>query len=529
MNFFSIKTRLLIIAVFFCSLLLQSQTEPKINYRFKSTKEGLKYKKFTRSKGLNVLKSQRVYIHFTTWYKSDSTNLKLLVSNEKKDFLVGHEEVLLGWDLALPLLKVGDSALVVIPSSLAYGDKKIGSIPKNATFYLWLKVIKTEDVFFNHSNIDTTFFKSGLKKIIVKRGNGNKVVANNEIKLNFTGYVYSEKGYRQIFEKTNFNEFMFSLQVGVGKFVKGLDEGIAGMEIGEKATFIVPPHLGYGNKQFGKILPNTTLYFDIELIDAFNPFFDISNVKKQQIQDSLFIYIHSRSKKSSNLINKSDIVTFDYKAYFMRKDSVKVLFENSLFHKTPMLQRPGSGNGFPGVENALINLRLGDSATLFIPNKKIYNKNKLTFLPKGADIYFDLYILNVNEYPFLKINSTDTIIKISGLKYIEYNKSPEIVFKDSVKNGTTLNVSYTIYYNDSLGKKNILDCSRDKGKTLKVTVGDGKNIKGFEEGLLGMHSGLVRKLIIPPALAYGEDGLRDRGVPKNSNLIMDIEYIELIK
>jgi FKBP-type peptidyl-prolyl cis-trans isomerase (trigger factor) len=56
-------------------------------------------------------------------------------------------------------------------------------------------------------------------------------------------------------------------QIGVGKVIKGWDEGILGMCIGEQRKLIIPPHLGYGKKGSGGSIPgDATLYFDIELL-----------------------------------------------------------------------------------------------------------------------------------------------------------------------------------------------------------------------------------------------------------------------
>ena len=140
-------------------------------------------------------------------------------------------------------------------------------------------------------------------------------------------------------------------------------------------------------------------------------------------------------------------------------------------------------------------------------------------------MYFDLYIESVKPYPFLTLPSLDTVTLPSGLRYL-YN---DIGNGAETKTGDSVMVAYTVYFIEKDGTRHILDATRDSGKRLNAKIGQGKNIKGVEEGLIGMKQGSTKRLIIPPSLGYGEKGLPDRGFPANTNLIFDIEFLEIIK
>jgi FKBP-type peptidyl-prolyl cis-trans isomerase len=502
--------------------------QPKINYRFKTFDDGLAIKWFNKVKGGKVKKSQRIYIVYSLYHKTDTSSLKMLVLKGEKNFLIAHEEVLPGWDAAMLKMNVGDSCLIRIPPKLAYGEKKVGSIQKNSTIYLWIKILKTVQVFFNNPlNQDTLLFNSGLKKIKVKEGNREKPQPYSQIKLNYTGYVMSKNGYPQIFETIESNNIGLVLQLNSGRLVQGLNEGIATMLVGEKATFIVPPSMGFGDEQVGKILPNTTLYYDIELLDSKYPFLDLEFKNKPILtKDSLLIYKASE-RNSKQSINSTSIVTYQYNFYYKTKNGPKILFESSFINNQPGFHRVGFGIGFPGIERALENLNEADTATVIIPNRRILNKNSLKFLPDGAELFMDLYITNVQSYQFIHFNSQDTIKCLNGLKYIE-NKKKNLNL-DTVRIGSLVNLYYTICFFDTLGVKKIIDTSRDFSKPLNFKVGSGTYIKGLENGILGMQNGSSRRLFIPPNLAYGEGGLSALGVPPKADIIFDVEFIQILQ
>jgi FKBP-type peptidyl-prolyl cis-trans isomerase len=89
---------------------------------------------------------------------------------------------------------------------------------------------------------------------------------------------------------------------------------------------------------------------------------------------------------------------------------------------------------------------------------------------------------------------------------------------DSAVARKTVTIDYVVAMPDA--RK--VDSSNDSGKPMTFRVGGNQVIKGVDQGVVGMKLGERRLLVIPPELAYGDQGIPNRGVPPNSTLIFEI-------
>lgn len=71
----------------------------------------------------------------------------------------------------------------------------------------------------------------------------------------------------EVFDSSVERDEPFSFTIGIGQVIKGWDEGIALLKLGEKAILTIPPSLGYGEAKQGPIPANSILIFEVELID----------------------------------------------------------------------------------------------------------------------------------------------------------------------------------------------------------------------------------------------------------------------
>jgi FKBP-type peptidyl-prolyl cis-trans isomerase len=94
---------------------------------------------------------------------------------------------------------------------------------------------------------------------------------------------------------------------------------------------------------------------------------------------------------------------------------------------------------------------------------------------------------------------------------------------EAAASGDTLTVQYTGWlFDDSKPDQKGLQFDSNAGGTpLIFVLGAGQVIAGWDQGLVGVQSGGVRRLVIPPALAYGS--IRRGPIPPNSTLIFEVE------
>lgn len=105
---------------------------------------------------------------------------------------------------------------------------------------------------------------SGLRYVDLVVGTGPSPARGELAQVHYTGVL--ENGMK--FDSSRDRGVPFEFPVGMGRVIKGWDEGVASMKVGGKRKLIIPANLGYGERGTpgGPIPPNATLIFDVELL-----------------------------------------------------------------------------------------------------------------------------------------------------------------------------------------------------------------------------------------------------------------------
>ncbi|MCL4361434.1 FKBP-type peptidyl-prolyl cis-trans isomerase [Candidatus Dependentiae bacterium] len=108
---------------------------------------------------------------------------------------------------------------------------------------------------------------SGLEYEVLQEGTGDFPKKGKPVTVHYTGWLDNKGEPGKKFDSSIDRGEPFTFTIGVGHVIRGWDEGVMSMKVGEKRRLIIPSNLGYGARGAGGIIPpNATLIFDVELL-----------------------------------------------------------------------------------------------------------------------------------------------------------------------------------------------------------------------------------------------------------------------
>jgi peptidylprolyl isomerase len=357
---------------------------------------------------------------------------------------------------------------------------------------------------------------SGLEYTITEKGNGIKPQAGDKVIVHYTGKLTNDT----VFDSSVKRGQPFEFKLGAGNVIKGWDEAFLLLQVGDKATIKFGPELGYGANATGAIPANSTLIFDVELLDVkegIRPY----NVKgKDTIKTASGVKcIKIVENKTGEQAVNGTIAEFHYAGYFLDGKT----FDNSFDRNQPLKTKMGQKQLMPGWEEGVALLRKGEKARLIIPSAlALGEKGYPPLIPPNTDLVMDIEMLNVTVIvpPVLyDIKGLEQKTTASGLKYYEVKRSGSTV---KAMAGKTVKVHYSGYLADG----SMFDSSVERGEPIQFPLGQGQVIPGWDEGIALMNVGDKLRLVIPYQLAYGEQG-RPPMIPAKAELTFDVELVEV--
>ncbi len=199
-----------------------------------------------------------------------------------------------GFDEGIGYMKKGGKATLIVPSTIGFGAQGRGSLIGPYTTIIYNVEItevqtkaeyekqqaaqkkeadqkkaaaKTSELgnlqkYLKENNITVKPTADGLYYVEKVKGTGPKAVPGKKVKVHYTGTLLDGKK----FDSSRDRGQPFEFTLGQGQVIKGWDEGISMMNVGGRATLIIPSSIGYGDRDMGTIPPYSTLVFDVELV-----------------------------------------------------------------------------------------------------------------------------------------------------------------------------------------------------------------------------------------------------------------------
>tara|TARA_Y100000590_G_scaffold300162_1_gene338439 strand:+ start:300 stop:1082 length:783 start_codon:yes stop_codon:yes gene_type:complete len=240
------------------------------------------------------------------------------------------------------------------------------------------------------NNIMTT--SSGLQYQDLVIGTGEYPSTGDKVSVHYTGKLKDGS----IFDSSLDRNQPFEFSLGMGRVIKGWDEGISSMKVGGKRILTIPPNLGYGERGAGeRIPPNSTLIFEVELLEIKKPFIDLDfDLPGEEILTETGMIMIDHIVGDGLQPKTGDIVVVHYTGKLENGSK----FDSSHDRGSPFSFPLGAGRVIKGWDEGLATMKIGGKRTLIIPPYLAYGtRGAGGVIPPNATLLFEVELLNIQK------------------------------------------------------------------------------------------------------------------------------------
>ncbi len=199
---------------------------------------------------------------------------------------MGENYVIPGWEVVVSKMRLGERVKAIIPFNMAYGENQVGQVPAYSNMMYDIKLLKimtqeeqikqaeknmkelkakSEQAFwdFVKANDITNYTQTGL---FFCKGD---TTAGAKVELGQTARIRFDASYLDGTPLGNSDQLggLYEVKYGEHHVLRGLEEAIGLLRVGEKGRFVIPYSLAYGENPYGNIPAYSNLVFDVELLE----------------------------------------------------------------------------------------------------------------------------------------------------------------------------------------------------------------------------------------------------------------------
>jgi len=374
--------------------------------------------------------------------------------------------------------------------------------------------------------------KDGLQVEVTKEAkckDNMKSRKGDKVTVHYGGFLKDGKKFDSSFDRLQ----PFTFTMGVGQVIPGWDKGLLGVCPGEERHLVVPSPLAYGDRGAGDVIPpGATLLFDIVIVDVQredaagednqrrNEEEDrkIAEQKDEEERRRIEKEVKEELKKAQEQKAREEEDARKRAEQRRREEEEAVREEEEQKRRLEIKRRDEEEERQrqrqkKRREETAEKKRLEDEIARREEQRR-EEEERLRGLQESqrrAEAEEEYYYYDYE---------TESSCEPGELK-MQVTASPSRCSKKSRNNN-----QLTMHYTGKLSSGKKFDSSVDRNKPFQFTLGVGQVIAGWDAGLLGMCVGEKRTLVIPPSLAYGEEGVGSV-IPPCSTLVFEVELLDI--
>lgn len=371
----------------------------------------------------------------------------------------------------------------------------------------------------------------------VKCKENQKAQEGDKVTVHYGGFLQDGKKFDSSFDRAQ----PFTFTMGVGQVIPGWDQGLLGVCSGEERHLVVPAPLAYGDRGAGDVIPpGATLLFDIVIVDVErannkqeeelkrNQQEEANRKRKEEEEEERKRIEEKEREEEKERRRQAQLAKAEEEERRLKEEEERRRAEEEETRqkqekrKQEQQRRKEQQKRREEQERKKIEEEIKRKEELV---RKEEAKLKRQEQQKAQESQRrkeeeEEYNNPEDEYYYYDDYAPESSCEPGELK-MQVTHSPSRCGKIA-REGDQL----TMHYTGKLSNGRKFDSSVDRNKPFQFTLGVGQVIAGWDEGLSGMCVGEKRTLVIPPDLAYGEQGV-GAVIPPCSVLVFDVELLEI--